>query len=156
MNDVKDAFDKQDDEAVVKINFKRIAIVTGAITAVAGALVGAHVWLGAHLGAHLMTSAQGVELGAQLKQIADAAKQTAQAASDTAKALNNHLASEELKEAKAKLSVLTEQLSGTMLWESEHGANDISKARKRDLEEQINRVKEYLQCVDAGRSTCVQ
>jgi hypothetical protein len=157
MGEVEDRFDRHDqDEGVVKLNFKRIGIMFSVAGVVVSAFVGAHLWLGSHLAAHLYTATQGAELSGQLKQIADSATKTAQAASDTAKALNAHIAAEDLKNAKRRLDTLNEQLSSTLLWESSNHPNDISRARKADLQYQINTVKEYIECMNQGRYNCVQ
>lgn len=122
------------------------------------AIVGFHSFLAEHVAFHngLAGAARAQEVTQQIRAIADSANQAADAAQKTATALEEYVKRQELKEARAKLNVLREQLSGTQLWESANGANEISRARKADLAWQIERTTDFVECLEAMRRYCEQ
>lgn len=121
-----------------------------------------HQWVGLHLEVHLLSRADAAELKDQISQVAAAAKeastaamQASQAAAQTSEALSMYIVQQELKNARDRLSALQGQLSETQLWEASNKANDISRARKLDLERQIQALKEQVECLKQGRLVSV-
>lgn len=126
-----------------------------------GVLWAIHVWVGGHIEFHLMTKAEAAELKNEISAVAQAAKdastaakEASQAAAQTGQALQMYIQQQELKTARERLSALQGQLSDTQLWEASNRANDISRARKADLQRQIDVLRDYVQCLQNGRSLC--
>lgn len=151
------------DEAIAKAPItigRLIKWGSGIATLIAG-VIAAHHFLGAHLEFHLLSKAEAAELKEQItaaanaaKEASTAAKDASQAAAQTGQALAKYIQQQELKTARERLSALQGQLSETQLWEASNKANDISKARKADLQRQIDVLKEYVDCLKAGASLC--
>lgn len=113
-----------------------------------------HNWLATHMGAHLFTTAAAQTLSNQVQQASNAAKTAAESTQQLAEAFKRHIDGEDLKYARDKVDTLTEQLSSTKLWESANGANEISRARREDLERQLERMRSYVTCLEIGRPNC--
>lgn len=122
------------------------------------ALVGFHTFLAGHTSRIFVSEAEAGELAAevqqQIKDISESAKRAADAAASAVFELRSHVAGEEIKAARNKMDELRGEISTTLLWESANGANDISRARKRDLEIQFERTAAYVQCLEAQRPNC--
>ncbi|MEO8466225.1 MAG: hypothetical protein ABI640_12850 [Gammaproteobacteria bacterium] len=114
-----------------------------------------HEWTGRHLKDHLVSTQIGSELAMQIHEAVDAAKQSAKASETIGRSLSLHIAGQDLKEAHIKLDTAKTDLATTQLWESVNGANEISRARKRELEFQIERTTGYIACREASRESCV-
>jgi hypothetical protein len=145
-----------EEEVVVKINFKKIGIIVGTIVAVCGALAAGHNALGKHMEMYFFSVAQAGELTEQIKGIADAANKTADAAAKTASALDKHIRTEDLKEQKRKLELLNARLQDIQLWESTNRPNSVSTRTRQELLAQIEGQKEYVACLQDGKPNCVQ
>lgn len=138
---------------------RKVVISVSALAAIVVVGWQFHEWTGRHLNTHLMSRAEAQTLhmaqNEQIKQAADAAKEAANAATETARLLRDHIKGEELKSARERLNQLRGQLSETQLWESTNGgANDISRARKADLNSQIEVLSTLIACLEAGRNNC--
>lgn len=121
----------------------------GAAALVAGSLWGFHQWLGkVHLPVHLMTRAEAQTLGEQVKQASDAATRAAESAERVSQRLFDYIADQELKEERAKHERLEGELQDTLLWESQNGENQISRARKADLEARIIESTRRIRCLE--------
>lgn len=139
-----------------RINFKKIGVIVATCVTVGTALVAVHVALGKHLDTHFLSVAQAGELTDQIKGIASAAQQTANAAAKTANALDQHIRTEDLKEQKRKLELLSARLQDIQLWESTNKPNSVSTRNRQELLAQIESQKEYITCLQDGKLNCVQ
>lgn len=143
------------EEVVLKIRYGVIGGVAGALVAVGGVVWGSHEWMAKHVDAYFFSEAQAGELTEQIKQLATATQQTAIATQQTAKALDRHIKSEDLKEQRQKLDGLKARYADIQLWETTNKPNAVSTQTRRDLEQQIEHTKDYIQCLEAGRENCV-
>lgn len=137
---------------MVRLNKAKAWLVAG--VAAIGAVWSFHQWLGAsHLPAHLMTRAEAQTLQQEVKAAVDTAKAAATAAKQTSDRLFDYIERQELKEERAALERLQGDLADTLLWENANGANDLSRARKTELERRIRDAQERIRCLvtpDAG------
>lgn len=138
---------------------QKLVIGTASLLGVIATLWGFHRFLGTHLEVHLMPRAEADTrrelLIDQIHAATDAAMQAAGAAQITAAALEQHVALESLAQSRARVDILREQLSSTQLWEKANGGeNDVSRARKRDLDNQLERTRDYIACREAARFGC--
>lgn len=132
--------------------------ITISIAAIMSGLAGAwqgHEWVASHAAKHFIGSAYAGELTEQIKSAADAAKQAAQASQSIATELKAHVRAEELRNARAELERYATELSQTQLWEKANGSNELSRKRIFELTNLIARKKQYVECLEAGRSDCL-
>lgn len=133
------------------LNLDKPQKITVSVATLAAGIVGLwyfHGWLGGHLDRSFFSEAQAQGLSEQVKQAADAAKQASQAASQTSQTLTRYITAQEVKTARERLNILQGQLSETQLWEASNAPNDISRARKADLQSQIEAMKVYISCLE--------
>jgi len=72
----------------------------------------------------------------------------------TSMMLLDYIRRQELRDTRTALLRLEDQLEETLLWESENGENQISRARKDDIEERIDVRENEIECLVEGRSDC--
>src|SRR5262245_53588903 len=120
---------------------QKVTISVATMVALAVGLWSFHGWLGGHLDKNFFSEAEAQTLSQQVKQAADAAKEASQAAKANGDTLNKYISQQDLKSAREQLAAKEGQLSETQLWETANQPNDISRARKRDLQDQINVLK---------------
>jgi acyl-CoA reductase-like NAD-dependent aldehyde dehydrogenase len=113
-----------------------------------------HKYIDGHIDRFMFSEVQAQTLTDQVEKAANAAQEASQAASATGRALTTYMRNQDLKETRERLSVREGQLSDTLLWESSNGANDISRARKADLQREIEDLKALLRCYEAVRPDC--
>jgi hypothetical protein len=135
---------------------RKFVVSGGALIVLIGVLWLGHGKLTEHLDVYMISTAEGQVLTQQVKEAADAARQAALSVQEVGRSLVDYIKLQDIKDARERLNNLRGSLSETQLWESANGANDISRARKADLEAQISVIEGYIQCIEAGRSTCVQ
>lgn len=135
---------------------RRIIVSLSTMLGLGGAGLWAHQRLGEHMDAHFTSTAEAQVLSDSVRSASESARKAAESADSTSKALTAYISHQDLKDAKQRLNVLNEQLSGTKLWEATNPANEISRARKADLERQIAVLATYIACLEAERSYCVQ
>lgn len=133
----------------------KISISLGSLGVIIGALWAAHGRLVLHVDRYFISSAEANELQQQVKEAADTAKAAAKIAQDTSTALFRYIRGEQLKDAREALETLKGQHSDTLLWERANGENDLSRARKRELEARIRAREAQITCMELGRDDCV-
>lgn len=132
---------------LTNLKTKRITFSVGGLILVAGGLWGAHEYTSAHLNDIFMPIAAAEEL-------ADKVDQALARSEENSERLVTFINRQELKEARQQLKDLLGQLQETLLWESANEENSISRARKRDLETDIDSQESYIICLEAGRRNC--
>lgn len=141
------------DETTVSLKF--VLLVVAAVTTGLTGAWGFHKFLATHVEFHLTPKAAAAELDAKILSASTAAKSAAEAAQKIGSALEMHISEEKLSKARELLSAKREQLSTTQLWETANRPNDISRARKVELQGQIDVLREYVRCLEQFRSVCV-
>lgn len=130
-------------------------ISLGVLGAVAAAMWPLHEWIAGHATRELLEhSVQAQELGKQIKTAVDAAQKAAEAAKMVAESLAIHVDQTDLADARRRLDLAKTDLATTQLWEAANRPNEISRARVRDLQGQIDRVSAWIACKEAGRPNC--
>lgn len=138
---------------------KQKVTITLAGLSVAGALlIATHTFLARHTSKYFVQTASAQEahgdLTRQIRDASDAANKAASAAQQAVSELRSHVAGEDLNRARSKIDTLRGEISATQLWESTNGANEISRARRQDLERQLERTIAYAACLEAQRPNC--
>ncbi len=101
-----------------------------------------------HVDRYFFSTAEAQTLLSEVKQAAETAKKAADIASDTADQLLRYMQRQELKEERALLDRLRGELADTELWESQNGANALSRARKADLIGRIDATLARIRCLE--------
>ncbi len=96
-----------------------------------------------------ISEAEAEEWTEQLKGAVDVAN-------DTSMALLTYIRRQELRDSRTALQRLEDQLNETLLWESENGENQISLARKDDIEDRIEVREDQIDCLEQGGTDCDQ
>lgn len=137
---------------------QKVTLTLAGIALIGGAMIATHAFLAQHAARYFVSTAAAqtaqAQQALQIKEIADIAREAAQAAKQTADTLATHVRGQELKEARQRLDMLRKDLFDAQISESTHGPNDLTRARKRELEPAIERQRSYVDCLEAGRPNC--
>lgn len=133
----------------------KTTISVGAIVSALAMIWPTHEWIAMHATRELLEhSLQAQEINKQIKKAADAAQQAAEAAQMVALTLADHVAQTDLADARKRLDLAKTDLATTQLWEAANKPNEITRARIRDLQAQIDRVSAWINCRENGRPNC--
>lgn len=119
----------------------KVTISFGTVVFVAVCLYGLHQYLAHHLKAIFIPTAVAEELTQKVEK-------ALMTSADNSATLLNFMRRQEVKDSREKINTLKGELQNTLLWESANGENEISRARKKDINEEILRYDNYISCVD--------
>jgi hypothetical protein len=137
---------------------QKITMSLAGIALLAAGAIAVHSFVATHASTYFVRSASAQlasdGVARQIREVGDAAKSAAQAAQQAVAELHAHVDGERIAAARARIDVLRGEISNTQLWESANGANDISRARRRDLESQLARTIAYVECLEDRGAFC--
>lgn len=119
----------------------KVTISVGSIIFGLALLWGAHKFIASHAGKYFLPVAAAEELTQKVEE-------ALMTSAENSAILTNFIRRTEIRDAREKVDSLRSELQATLLWESANGENEISRARKSDINREITRYENYVACIE--------